>query len=138
MLENEAVLFWLKVATYITFLFIGILGFIKKEEDNNTEKESFIQKLSHTSLNYIIIVAVSIFVGELGDKTLIASLGLGLEYPSYKITLIVGCILGMVVSNFIAILFGRWISQKVSNKYISIVSNLIFIAFGLIGILGIF
>lgn len=108
----------------------------KENKDNGSSKEGFIQRLAHTSLNYITIVAVSIFIGELGDKTFIASLGLGLEYPSYKISLVAGCILGMVVSNFIAILFGRWISQKVSNKYITTISNLIFIAFGLIGILG--
>ena len=133
-LQNKAVLFVLKCITYFTFLVIGLLGFFPKRERENNKDNKLIKKLGNSSLNYIFIVAIAIMVGELGDKTFLASIGLGLEYPHYKLSLIAGCILGMIVSNSIAILFGRFIEKKVPEKHIEIVSSLIFIAFGTIGL----
>ena len=84
--------------------------------------------------NYIFIVALAITVGELGDKTFLASIGLGFEYPNYKLSLIAGAILGMVVSNFIAIAFGKFLESKISSKYIKIISSIVFIIFGIVGL----
>ena len=53
-------------------------------------------------------------VGELGDKTFLASLGFGIQYPNSKFMLVLGAILAMVVCDSIAILFGKFL-----NKYIS-------------------
>lgn len=92
------------------------------------------KKLSKLSINYIFIIALSIIIGEIGDKTFLASMGLGVQYPDYKLSLIVGAILGMVISNSIAILFGKFINQKISSNYIKIFSNIIFILFGIIGL----
>ena len=55
--------------------------------------------------NCIFIVALAIAVGELGDKTFLASIGLGIEYPFFKLPLILGSICGMVTSDSIAIFF---------------------------------
>ena len=77
-------------------------------------------------------------VGELGDKTLLASMGLGLEYPNCKIALITGAIMGMIVSNSFAILFGKFIANTFSLNVIEVISNILFIIFGLIGFIGLF
>lgn len=137
-LENPSLHFVLKIITYITFLIFGIVGFLpkKKEEKNeDNKKSSFLNKLH---LNYVFIVAFSILVGELGDKTFLASLGLGLQYPNYKIPLILGSIFGMVISNAIAILFGRLIGNKLPKRLIEFISNCIFICFGVIGLVTLF
>lgn len=137
-LENPSIHFALKTITYITFLIFGIVGFLpkKKEEKNeDTKKHCFLNKLH---INYIFIVAFSILIGELGDKTFLASLGLGLQYPNYKITLILGSIFGMVISNAIAILFGRLLGNKLPKKLIEFISNCIFICFGVIGLVTLF
>ena len=139
LLENDIMLFYLKAFTYVAFLCFGIFGFLpKKDKAETNSKTDFIKKLTHHSFNYIFIVAVSIMVGELGDKTFLASIGLGLQYPNYKIALIAGSIMGMIFSNFIAILFGRFLNKKVPSKYIEVISNSIFIVFGLIGLIMLF
>lgn len=123
-----------KLITYIIFLFFGIIGFLPEKEKNS--QNSFLGKLTNLSLNYIFIIALCIALGELGDKTLLASIGLGIDYPTYKISLILGSIGGMVGSNTIAIFFGKLIGNKISEKKIKFFSNLIFIIFGLFGLLG--
>jgi len=79
------------------------------------------------------MIAFSIMVGELGDKTFLASLGLGISYPSYKISLILGAILGMVVSDSIAIIFGKLLNQYISESLMQKLSGVLFLIFGSIG-----
>lgn len=137
--ENETFQFYLEIFTYTSFLLFGIIGFLPKREklDKNDSKSSILQKLLNVKINYVIIIAISIIIGELGDKTFLASLGLGLQYPSYKISLILGSIAGMVSSNSIALFFGKFLGNKLNPKLIEILSNSIFIIFGLIGFLNI-
>lgn len=131
---------YLKIFTYFTFLFFGITGFIKHKKfasaQENTEtnsKSRIIQFLSSLTKNCVLIIAISIAIGELGDKTFLASIGLGLQYPLFKIPLICGSVCGMVASNSIAIFLGKWLGTKISPSIIEILSNIIFILFGLIG-----
>ena len=119
----------------------GIIGFLpkknealKKESNNN----NFLNKSKLLSLNYIFIVAISIVIGELGDKTFLASLGLGIQYFNYKIPLILGSITGMVLSDSLAIFFGKLLGSKISTKFIEFISNCIFLCFGLIGLFLLF
>lgn len=134
----------LKFITYITFLAFGFLGFWKLKKNisdslstKEDSKSTIISFLNSLTKNCILIVASSIAIGELGDKTFLASLGLGIQYPAYRISLILGSICGMVMSDSIAIFFGKLIGKKVSSNTIDIISNTIFIIFGIIGILSI-
>ena len=86
-------------------------------------------------MNYIFVIALSIIIGELGDKTFLASLGLGINYPNYKITLILGSICGMVFSNLLALFFGRFLKSKFNANFVKILSNILFLIFGIIGII---
>lgn len=129
--------FYLSCFTYFSFILFGVLGFLSKKnsKSDSSEKSGFLMKLSNLKLNYIFLIAISIFVGELGDKTFLASLGLGLQYPQFKLSLILGSILGMVLSNSIAIFFGKILGNHFNQKYIENLSNVIFILFGIIGFL---
>ena len=137
LLGNDNFRFYLELFTYISFLLFGILGFFPEKETNNN-KNSFLQKISNIKINYIFLIAISIIVGELGDKTFLASLGLGIQYSEYKISLILGSIFGMVASNSIALFFGRFLGNKFSPKFVELLSNLIFIAFGIFGLVCLF
>lgn len=138
-INNEIFHIYLKVFTYISFLLIGIIGFIPKKESNDrNEKKSNLLKNLSSSINYIFIIAISIVIGELGDKTFLASLGLGFQYPSYKISLVLGSICGMVSSNFLAISFGKFLGNRFNKNLIENLSNIIFIVFGIIGLFSIF
>ena len=134
LLENEFLHNSLQIATYISFIVFGIISFLpKKEEIRDEKKDSLIKKLSRFGIGYIFIIALSIAIGEIGDKTFLASLGLGISYPNSKLFLIIGAILGMVASDTIAILFGKFLSSKVPDCFIEKLSGILFIIFGVVG-----
>ena len=136
LLENELIHNMLQLITYLSFIFFGILSFIpEKQEKENNKKNNFLMKLSKIGLGYILIISFSIAIGELGDKTFLASIGLGISYPNFKLFLIIGSILGMVGSNLFAILFGKFLSSKIPESLMHKISGLLFIIFGFIGFL---
>lgn len=146
-LINEQYRIYLSYFSYVLFILFGCFGFFKIYLNKKGVESKFTRFLRNfdgfgnvfknkvLSFNYIFIIAFSIFVGELGDKTFLASLGLGIQYPFYRFSLVLGSIVGMVCSNSVAILFGKFISKYIKQKYIDIVSNIIFIIFGVIGFL---
>lgn len=127
----------LKFITYLSFLFFGALTLLKKEGKEET-KSGFLQKLSSWHLNFILLIAFSIAIGELGDKTFLASIGLGVQYASSKIGLIIGAILGMVVSDLLAVLLGKFLNTKISTNVMNTLSGILFLLFGSVGLVGFF
>lgn len=96
------------------------------------------ERISALGLNYVIIIAFSIMIGEFGDKTFIASIGLGINYPNHKIGLLIGAILGMIFSNCFAIFLGKFMKNKISENAMEILSGIIFLVFGFIGIFSLY
>lgn len=135
-LNNPHIQEIIKIITYITFILFGIFSFISIGKTENDDSNKFIDKIINLKLNYTLIIAFSIIIGELGDKTFLASIGLGIQYPAYKISLILGAILGMVISDLLAISFGKILLSKISDKKIKILSGILFILFGLLGFCG--
>lgn len=135
--ENDTFQLCLEIFTYLSFLLFGIIGFIpqKEKKSNHNSKFLFLHKLSNFKLNCTLLIAFNIAIGEFGDKTFLASLGLGLQYPTYKLPLILGSIVGMVASNSIAIFFGKLLGKSINPKFVEILSNWIFIVFGIIGLI---
>lgn len=138
-INNENVSYYLNIFTYISFILFGIWGFIsiKIQSSDNKEdtKTGLISKLCKLKMNYIFIIAFGIFIGELGDKTFLSSIGLGIQHPEFKLSLIIGSILGMISSNLLAIIFGKIISKRFHKNIIELVSNGLFIIFGLLGLI---
>ena len=140
-ISNQSFSYFLNIFTYITFILFGVIGFISHRNkshssiENESSKSNFISKLSKLKMNYIFIIAFCILIGELGDKTFLSSIGLGIQYPQYKISLIIGSILGMVCSNILAIIFGKILSMKFNQNVIEFVSNCLFIVFGIFGLI---
>ena len=140
-ISNTHFSYLLNLFTYISFILFGVIGFISMKKNSSpsnseeTNKAGLISKLTNLKLNYIFIIAFCILVGELGDKTFLSSIGLGIQYPEYKLSLIIASILGMVCSNVLAIAFGKLISMRFNQHLIEIISNSLFIVFGLLGLL---
>ena len=132
-LGNNSIIFILKTITYITFIILGIHTLFSKR--NSTSDSKIIKRLDKNFMSYVFLISLCIMLGEIGDKTFLTSIGLGIKYPSYKISLILGSILGMVLSNFIAILFGKVLEKNISDKYVKFFSGLAFILFGLISLI---
>lgn len=107
-----------------------MLAFIpKKDKRKNDNKNINIRG------SYLLIITFSIAIGELGDKTFLSSIGLGIQYPNYKTSLILGAILGMIVSDSIAIICGKMIGKKIDEKLVSKISGILFLIFGILGLI---
>ena len=135
--ENSNVKFYLDLITSISFLLFGIIGLIP-EKENSKNNSSIFTKISNSKLNYVFTIAISIIIGELGDKTFLSSLGLGVQYPKYKLSLIVGSISGMICSNFLVIFFGKYLAKKIDNNLIPLLSSILFIILGLFNLFHLF
>ena len=138
--SSQSFQYYLKIFTYTSFLLIGLIGFIPKSKQENTssKKSSILQKFSKLKMNCILMVTLCILVGELGDKTFLASLSLGFQYPNYKISLILGSIFGMVACNCIAIFCGKLIGNHLKQEWIETLSNITFIIFGVLGFISLY
>lgn len=124
--------------TYLSFLLIGFFSLLSPKDGADVgKKDGLIYKISHLKLNYCLIIALCIIIGELGDKTFLASIGLGVQYPHSKIALIAGSICAMVACDFIAILFGKFLNKHISEKTMQKISGILFLLFGIIGIVAI-
>lgn len=135
-INNPEVKIILDIITNIIFIIFGLVFLFGKEgEENNTQNKNNLQNIAKKSISYILIIAISIAVGELGDKTFLASIGLGIKYSGYKIALVIGAILGMVVSDLIAIILGKMLSKNVPEELMKKISGVLFIIFGVLGIL---
>lgn len=137
-IQNDNIHIWLEVITYCSFLILGILSFLPSKDKENGNKESLLKSICKLNINFIFLIAISIAIGEFGDKTFLASLGLGIHYPSYKLFLVLGAILGMVASDFLAIVTGKFLSKKIPENTIEKFSGILFILFGLIGFISFF
>lgn len=122
----------IEIITYSSFILMGILSLFPKKDDNK-EKNGFLEKISKLKLNYCLIIALSIMVGELGDKTFLASLGFGIQYPNSKFMLVLGAILAMVVCDSIAIVFGKFLNKYISETVMQKISGILFLIFGIAG-----
>lgn len=135
LLENEFLHFAVQIITYCSFLFMGIVSLLpkKNEMQGSSKKDGFLQKITNWKINYCILIALCIMIGELGDKTFLASIGLGVQYPNFKFSLILGAIAAMVICDFIAILFGKFLNRYISEKAMQRFSGILFLLFGIIG-----
>ncbi len=124
----------LKNITYSSFILIGLLSLIPiKENISDNKKNSLLSKILNLNINYTLIIALSIFIGEFGDKTFLSSIGFGIEYPNHKIMLILGAILGMIVSDSLAIISGKFLSTYISESKMKKLSGILFLIFGILG-----
>lgn len=134
-LDNETFRVTLEFITYSSFILIGIASLLPRKEKikEDDTKSGILKKIFHLKINYTLIIALSIIVGELGDKTFLASLGFGIQYPNYKVMLILGAILGMIASDSIAIISGKFLNKYISEEKMKRFSGILFLLFGLIG-----
>lgn len=117
------------IKIFAASLFIGF-GFwsMKLEfEDDEEENEKF-------KFGPIITVAVAFFIGELGDKTQMTAMALGLDSASPFITLM-GTTAGMVAVSSIGIIAGKFIGKKIPEVTMKFISSFVFLGFGVVGLL---
>lgn len=76
------------------------------------------------------IVFVTVFIAELGDKTQLATMLFAADKDVSKWTVFAGASLALVVAAGIGVLAGTLISNYVSERQLSMIAGLGFIAIG--------
>jgi Ca2+/H+ antiporter, TMEM165/GDT1 family len=74
------------------------------------------------------------FMGELGDRTQFATIGLAAKYDTLGVT--AGAMAGHVICAAIAVLGGRYIASHISERLLTAISGGLFIVFGLLAVIS--
>ena len=107
------------------FILFGLWALkYEEEEEEKAKKEKF---------GPVVTVALTFFIGELGDKTQLAAITLSTtaQYPAF---ILMGTVLGMVVTSSIGIFIGSKLGKRIPELAIKIISGFIFIFFGILGL----
>ena len=104
--------------------FIGFAAWTLRG-DQVEEENGSIRRLSSPFL----IVAITFFLAELGDKTMLGTVTLATQYPPLQVW--VGSTLGMVLSDALAIWVGQALGKRLPERAVKIGAAAIFLAFGL-------
>ena len=106
----------------LAFLFFGwwtLRGEAEEEEAHDSSRSPF------------WTVALTFFVGEMGDKTQFAAMTMAAAYPSWQMVL-VGALLGMVLADLMGVICGAVLHKRLPAHKLQFLSGGIFIFFGLV------
>ena len=120
-------LFWIRIIGGVMFIAFGLYILLHKEREN----ESF--KLTEKSSGFISTL-ILISLAELGDKTQLAVIALAAEYAE-AIMVFLGVISGFLAITIIGVLIGKGLIHLVPQRYLRLISAILFIGFGIIFLL---
>lgn len=82
-----------------------------------------------------VTALIAFFIAEMGDKTQFATIALAARFDALY-AVVIGTTLGMMLANIPAVLLGEALAQRLPLKAIRITAALVFIATGVITMLG--
>lgn len=83
-----------------------------------------------------VTTTIAFFIAEMGDKTQLATVALGAHFDALA-AVVIGTTLGMMIANIPAVLVGEALAQKLPMKTIRMVAAGVFIATGIVTMLGV-
>ena len=83
-------------------------------------------------LKTLSVVFSAVFIAELGDKTQLATMLFATDRGVSKLTVFMGASLALIVASAIGVLAGSFVSNYISEKYLSIIAGIGFISIGII------
>lgn len=121
-------IFWIQLLAGLSFIVFGLwtLREDKFEEDDKKGKPRF---------GPLMTVAVTFFLAELGDKTMLATITIASQYQSF-IGVWLGSTLGMVIADGLAIIVGRVMGKRLPERAIKYGAAAVFILSGLFTLAG--
>jgi putative Ca2+/H+ antiporter (TMEM165/GDT1 family) len=115
---------YLQIISGIVFILFGIFILVSKDEDVTSK---------YYNKNPFVLGFVIIMISEWGDKTQIAAGLFATQYNGYFV--LVGVMIALTLLSLLAIYLGKYISEKVESKTITVISGILFILIGVIFIL---
>ena len=113
----------LQLIAAFCFIIFGLLSF--KSDNHESNKE-----ISCLKCGPIFTVALTFFIGELGDKTQLTSMTLATQ-GNHPLCILFGAVFGMLVTSIFAIWIGYKITDIISSSILNIISSYVFIIFGM-------
>jgi putative Ca2+/H+ antiporter (TMEM165/GDT1 family) len=113
---------WIELLSGLAFIGFGLWTIRGDELDED-------QGTRHSLTSPLLIVIITFFLAELGDKTMLGTVTLAASYSLVWVW--IGSTLGMVLSDGIAIWVGQALGKKLPERAIKIGAAAIFFAFGL-------
>lgn len=118
----------LQIIASFFFIIFGILTIANHEDEDEDFKKD--------TIHPIITIAFLFFIGELGDKTQLATIALAAD-SNYPLFTFLGTVSGMVSTSILGIFVGMKLGKNIPEFLIKILSSAIFIIFGFIKIIPI-
>ncbi|MEI6046936.1 MAG: TMEM165/GDT1 family protein [Chloroflexota bacterium] len=115
--------FWIKILAGLAFIGFGIWT-LRGDELGEEEK------LSQKRFGPFMTVAVTFFLAEIGDKTMLATITIASQQQSF-IPVWLGSTIGMVIADGLAIIVGAVMGKRLPERLIQIIAALIFIGSGI-------
>lgn len=115
----------LVAASFIGFGVWTLVG--EKDEEAGEDRSRF---------GIVFMVAAAFFLGEMGDKTQLATISLAAEYRNF-LGVWMGSTAGMVLANALAVVVGTVAHKHLPMKLIKYVSAVIFILVGVAMLVGV-
>jgi len=81
----------------------------------------------------VLTVAMAFFIGELGDKTQLTAITLSSQ-ASFPGFVLMGTVTGMILTSAVGVFVGSKLGKRVPELALKVVSSIIFVTFGLIGL----
>lgn len=108
------------------FIYFGLTSFLLEFEDEEEESTS-------NKFGPFFTVASAFFIGELGDKTQLTAMTLGVK-SSFPIIVLAATTIGMVCVSSLGIIVGKLLGKKIPEVTMKFIAGLVFISFGSIGL----
>lgn len=118
-------LYIIKIAASIIFLLFGILN-LKEESADENER--------HFKFGPVVTVALTFFIGELGDKTQLMTITLAAKYTN-PYAVFAGSSVGLLLADCLGVIIGAALFKRIPKKAVKIISSAVFIIFGTLGLL---
>jgi Ca2+/H+ antiporter, TMEM165/GDT1 family len=115
--------FWIAIAAGLAFIGFGIWTLRGDEADDGDVK--------HERFGPFMTVAITFFLAELGDKTMLATVTLASQLHSF-VPVWLGSTLGMVVADGLAIIVGAVAGRRLPERAIQIGAAAVFILSGVV------
>lgn len=105
--------------------FVGFAVWTLKSDDDDEEEDETKMKFGP-----VATVSLAFFLGELGDKTQLTAITLAVD-AVYPALILLGTVLGMIVTGGLGILIGKKMGDKIPELGIKLFAASIFMFFGL-------
>ena len=117
-----------RTASGIIFLIFGIWTLWNADDDEEEEV--------HDSLfGPFLTVAMTFFLGEMGDKTQFAAFTMAADYGSF-IPVFIGAVIAMIAADSLGVVAGKLLGRALPARALRILSGLLFLAFGIYTLLS--